>query len=799
MADRLLARLVRTAIKSPLSRPQPCLPSSSACTRSPTGRSSRFATADRYVVDPPQVSTPADMDGKLFGTKVEQDVPSFSIKAVYEAMSVMEDIIRSKKEREELQKKSEDAKVTREEELKVCLPQSPLEISRSFQQDRLEALDNFGAILVNGLEAQLGEKEARLTQVTQELNSIRADLVEEHSNVEELKSTCIHLEDKVQQLNSAKIAMDHEHIQLQVALQEAQLQVANAEGHRKIIANLNASLLSQSSVKRALVAKKLKAERAFKGAAERLQEMQGEKAASERIISRAFEELVEARNAFASDKYQLQTEVVGLRKEVTTLQDRLEASTQVQVDIAQQLTSTREQLASSNALYADLQTTFTTLQQNFTDLTASYCAVFAEKLGLQDALDSAQITIENEMSNAGEAIAHLLQERERTETLEARLAEADTLLAATKQRAADAECELNGLKFIKEHSAAFETEAALTLAALEMERDMYQGQEQEALAELEAERARRVAAEEERNHSSVKIEKLEQECLAVKQADQDARIAAQQDRDALNARLEDALARVDDLASQVRKEQDVNAAICAQLSTEGDAHANTRDALQTFQTRLAVTAKTLRALDTELQSSRETHHSLATTNKSLSRDLAEKNKVIEMLEMQTRFQSVSDEDAQTLMADLAKENIALKASKKSVEVALASKVDRCEVLEKEAHRLRAQTTPPTSPTIPAPPVPTSSRAALGDKENTAPPLQVRSVLRLISSMLTHFAGSSASSLRIRPLRCCFRLQRPNKPSPSPLFHDSWFTELLKLWFLTVLCEYWFPIALLARR
>lgn len=71
------------------------------------------------------------------------------------------------------------------------------------------------------------------------------------------------------------------------------------------------------------------------------------------------------------------------------------------------------------------------------------------------------------------------------------------------------------------------------------------------------------------------------------------------------------------------------------------------------------------------------------------------------------------------MADLAKENVAWKTSKKSVELAHTSKVEHCDVLEKEVVHLRTRDTSASTPVSCSSHASTSKKVVLADKENAA--------------------------------------------------------------------------------
>lgn len=136
--------------------------------------------------------------------------------------------------------------------------------------------------------------------------------------------------------------------------------------------------------------------------------------------------------------------------------------------------------------------------------------------------------------------------------------------------------------------------------------------------------------------------KLDSGCVTAARVNKELRIATEQDKDDMAAKLDIAFA-------QIPKEQNTNAIICSQLSTKCKVHDSMHDNVQAFQTWLVVTAKkrnmhkcTIQAVGKDIAASREIQHTLAMTNKMLSRDLVEKNCYVEIPKMRTWFQSATD-------------------------------------------------------------------------------------------------------------------------------------------------------------
>lgn len=136
--------------------------------------------------------------------------------------------------------------------------------------------------------------------------------------------TCRHV--TVQQRLCARYEAQIEHLTL--ALQEAQARAAEssrvAEEHRKMSANLNVALVTESAGRQALEREREKLKRALKEMRKKMGDLLDDRAATERVIARVFRELVECRIEAEVGRRGLQDEVVSLRRDVRTMEREAE-------------------------------------------------------------------------------------------------------------------------------------------------------------------------------------------------------------------------------------------------------------------------------------------------------------------------------------------------------------------------------------------------------------------------------------------------------------------------------------------
>ncbi|KAI0090145.1 hypothetical protein BDY19DRAFT_754405 [Irpex rosettiformis] len=206
--------------------------------------------------------------------------------------------------------------------------------------------------------------------------------------------------------------------------------------------------------------------------------------------------------------------------------------------LRQQLECTNRELASSQTRLAESQRILDNVRYELDALTASHYAVASEKQMLELALLNAHTQILAETDSARVALNALYLEQRKTTLLEKKFLASKAIAhqdISTGSKSQDTD----------------DTDAlsAITILELELERDMYKAQEQEALQALAMEKQLRLTAEQDCDN----YRENEQLAIAAIEAHKMAYIVAEQDKMILAAQLEDACSRIIHLAPQLEQ------------------------------------------------------------------------------------------------------------------------------------------------------------------------------------------------------------------------------------------------------
>ncbi|KAI0688260.1 hypothetical protein BC835DRAFT_1419310 [Cytidiella melzeri] len=304
-----------------------------------------------------------------------------------------------------------------------------------------------------GSETRLSEATGSSFECEDELKTVRRALAEATSQVETAQELSTKYEEKISQLtdtNSRTLS----------ALEDARVV---AEQHRRMSANLNVALMTDSAAKQALKKENSKLSRSLKEA--------------------------------EADKRRLQSEVVVLHQDKRTVEHDFEEATEEIVSLKTHLDDADRELTTFQAKHSETEATTVVLRSQIDTLSANYDRVALEKLSLERVLTQAQFIIEKEMTCASETLTTLTLVREKNMTLEQMLKQSGDLLIAANERVVTLESELEDLRDNEDSSDDGEFHFSASTFELELEREMYQSQEQEALVALEAEKGSRLATE----------------------------------------------------------------------------------------------------------------------------------------------------------------------------------------------------------------------------------------------------------------------------------------------------------------
>ncbi|KAI0691020.1 hypothetical protein BC835DRAFT_1417406 [Cytidiella melzeri] len=302
-----------------------------------------------------------------------------------------------------------------------------------------EAVDDIGV----GSETRLSETSGSSSEYENDFENFRGALAEAKRKGDTVEGFCAKYEEKIVQLTNANASTLSD-------LENAQIAV---EQHRRISANLNLALLAESAGKQVLERELSKLKRSLEEASKTTSQVKEDHRASERKFKEATEQIVSLRT---------------------------------------HLDCAACDLAALQAVHIESESSTIVLRSQIDTLSANYDKVAFEKLSLERVLAQAQLTIEKEMTCASETLTTLCLEREKNKALEQKLKRSD-------ERAAALESELDDLRDNEnsdDTSDIDEFHFSASTFELELEREMYQSQEQEALGALEAEKAARLVAEE---------------------------------------------------------------------------------------------------------------------------------------------------------------------------------------------------------------------------------------------------------------------------------------------------------------
>jgi hypothetical protein len=291
--------------------------------------------------------------------------------------------------------------------------------------------------------------------------------------------------------------------------------LVTVEEHRRMNANLNAALMSESARKKALERENSSLKQALKVATKQTEDMAADKVTCERAITRNFQELADTRSEAEATRRTLQDEVVSIRNDRHTTERKLEAAIQEIMDLSahldesnrayltaqRDLDTVHRELAISQTAHAECEAVVIMLRDDYDTLSMDYNKILSEKAAFELTLVQAQQMIEREMASTSEAITALCIEQEKTQALESQLMKSNDFLISVNELVAAFEAGLDELKDVDDTRSDVSEESSLawsiSMFALEIERDMHQAQELEALEALEAEKEARLVLEKE--------------------------------------------------------------------------------------------------------------------------------------------------------------------------------------------------------------------------------------------------------------------------------------------------------------
>ena len=218
--------------------------------------------------------------------------------------------------------------------------------------------------------------------------------------------------------------------------------------------------------------------------------------------------------------------------------------------LRQQLECTNRELASSQARLGESQRTQLSMKYELDALGSAFYNIASEKQMLELALMSAHNKVQTESDASRAVMDALFSEQKKNVMLEQKLLESQALsISLARQDSPTLPEEADRSQDSVESDGYTDPSSALIVLELELERDMYRAQEQEALEALATEKSLRATAEKD----CATAKENEQLAVAAIEAHKMAYIVAEQDKMIMAAQLEDALSHIAQLTVQVEQ------------------------------------------------------------------------------------------------------------------------------------------------------------------------------------------------------------------------------------------------------
>ena len=266
--------------------------------------------------------------------------------------------------------------------------------------------------------------------------------------------------------------------------------------------------------------------------------------------------------------------------ELSSLKTELDGAKRAHHVTQQALNDAHSALAGHQASQSQVEHAHNALCGRFNALLAAYNGIAADKVSLKQDLSKAQAKIQDDKITLGDTLTALYLEQEKNKDLEKKLTHSDALLTAANDRVATLESELDELK--ADLADTTDSNDGFSFSAstyeLELERDMYQSQEQEALEALEAEKNIRLSLEKDLEASHAK----EQQAIATSEAHEQARVKADKEKLEMHTQLQAALATIAELTSAILEEEDDNTT-CEDLQTVQNGRVAAQKKLESVQ------------------------------------------------------------------------------------------------------------------------------------------------------------------------------------------------------------------------
>lgn len=340
-----------------------------------------------------------------------------------------------------------------------------------------------------------------------------------------------------------------------------------------------------------------KQQKALKNADTDLRDLQEDKVASERLITRIVAELAESRLAAENERHKLQCEVVALRRdlarrsaEADELTSRLAESTEAEQLMRNTLDVTQLELSALTTLYPSVQDHATILQGQSDAICPSF-----------DLDQQTEKIFEAHLLDLHHSYEHRLDE----------VADGSVLDVDTMVR--------------------------------ELERELCMGPGQQASDSLQVELQKCFVTEWDQVWKG-------RDTNASMQQHQQARLDAEKARDDVASQLQETLTQVTQLTAVVQQEQDTASKYCSDLLEASDAHLRTMEEWVNLPLRTEDTVKQrdeieqkLRNAEAELQASQEDQKVLRTANEALSMNIKEKVNLLSALELQSCLRITVDQ------------------------------------------------------------------------------------------------------------------------------------------------------------